>query len=305
MPVPTPNSSPSIAPTTSTPDEQYSIEYLRRRAYGGGEIETVQVLEENDSLTRYLVRYPSDNLTIYGYITVPKGVGPYPIIIAVHGLVPQDTYAKSGYDTDGLDRIARGGYIVMHPFLRTYFPSDGGDNLHRVGMAIDVLNLIALAKSESRPGEIFNNAAPDRIGLWGYSLGGSIVLRVLTVSPEVRAAVLYASMSGDERKNSELLWQLTSNTLYQIELAVPAEKLKTISPVNHYEDITAPVQLFHGTADSVVPFTWAQETCGLLTDAGVEVTCTYFDGEDHSFRSRVAEQFHAALFGFYEKYLAP
>src|SRR5690554_3439673 len=73
---------PSLTPTpqnTATPSpsptvDRYAglrIPYLAAREYGGGEIEVVQTLAENSYFTRLLIRYPSDGLTIYGFMNVP------------------------------------------------------------------------------------------------------------------------------------------------------------------------------------------------------------------------------------------
>src|SRR5262249_741140 len=155
----------------------------------------------------------------------------------------------------------------------------------------------------SGPSELFSTANQNQIGLWGYSMGGDIVLRALEVSPDVKAAVLYSSLSGDEKKNADLLWQTSSNAYFQIEMTAPAYALQQISPENYYRYITAPIQLFHGTTDTVIPFAWAQETCSALTNAGVNINCMYFPGEDHSFRSRVSDQFYGTMLAFYKKYL--
>lgn len=307
-PTVTPTPIDTLTPTPTQPTsiyEQYTIDYLRKRTYGSGKIELVSTKEDHGSFTRYYIHYPSDGLTIYGFVNVPQGAGPFPIIIAIHGYVNPDIYQILDYTTDASDGLAQDGYIVLHPTLRNYPPSSSGDNLFRVGMAIDVLNLLELAKTGAGPAEIFNTAARDRIGLWSHSLGGDMVLRTLTISKDIKAAVLFASVSGDESKNARLMWNITSNSIYQKELNTAPEFLQLISPVNYYKEITSPIQLFHGTADNTVPITWAQENCDLLSKAGVNINCVYFPDEDHTFRSRVAEEFHNTLYNFYRKYLYP
>jgi len=299
------NTKPLTSYSTASSYEQYTIEYLRGRTYGGGQIEILDLLAETDVFTRYLISYPSDGLMIYGFANVPKGAGAYPVIIAIHGFVASDTYLQPDFGTDAFDLIAQNGYIVIHPYLRNYAPSDNGDNAFRVGMSVDVLNLIALVKSNHEPAELFSNAAQDQIGLWGYSMGGGIALRVLTISPDIKAAVLYSSISGDENKNLELFSQLSSEPNYESELLASPDELQKISPVNFYHYITAPIQLYHGTADSVVPVAWAEETCTALQNANVTVNCRYFTDEEHSFRRRVSDEFYGTMFDFYNKHLSP
>lgn len=297
-------STPTAA-STLAPYEQYTIDYLRERSYGEGKIEVVETLEERDAFTRYLIRYRSDGLNIYGFANVPKGDGPFPVIIAVHGFVSPADYETLDYTTPALDRITGAGYIIIHPDLRGYGRSDSGDNLFRVGMTIDVLNLVALVKSEAGPAELFATAASEQVGLWGHSMGGSIILRALTISSDIKAAILIASMSGDEIKNAQLLFNISADPNFQTELAVSSAIARRISSLDYYSDIASPIQLHHGAMDQLIPVAWAEETCKAATEAGVQIECIYYPEEDHTFRGRVADQFYGAMLDFYKTHLSP
>ncbi len=202
--IPVPTQTPTAVPTiSSTPDPYYawSNAYLRSRSYGGGQIEFLEVMDQNAYFTRYLIRYPSDGLNIYGFADIPNDDQDHPVIIALHGYIDPAIYTTLDYTTHYADALAQAGYIVFHPNLRGYKPSDDGENLFRVGMAIDVLNLVALVKSQSGVTDPLKHVNSDAIGMWGHSMGGGITTRVLTVSEDIKAAVLYAAMSGDEGKN--------------------------------------------------------------------------------------------------------
>lgn len=296
---------PTAIPATPEPYEQYTIDFLRARSYGGGQIEVVETLEETEAFTRHSIRYPSDELSIGGIVNVPKGEGPYPVIIAIHGFVDPALYEPLDYATPLIDGITQAGYIVFHPDLRNYPPSDEGDNLFRVGMTIDVLNLMALIGAKAGPPELFGTAAPEALGLMGHSMGGGIALRVLTVSSQVKATVLYATMGGDEIQNAQVLFKAFPDPAFQAELEIAPEVVEGVSALNYYSNITSPIQLHHGTLDETIPVAWAEETCAALSEAGVEVECLYYPDEDHTFRGRVMEQFYEAMLGFYEKHLSP
>ena len=92
---------------------------------------------------------------------------------------------------------------------------------------------------------------------------------------------------------------------FQKELAISPAPLKRISAMYYYSYITSPVQLHHGTADQTVPIGWAEETCQAATRAGVHIECLYYPEEDHTFRSRVSDQFYDAILRFYEAHLSP
>jgi dipeptidyl aminopeptidase/acylaminoacyl peptidase len=192
-------------------------------------------------------------------------------------------YTTLDYTTHYADALASAGYIVLHPNLRGYAPSDNGENLFRVGMAIDVLNLIALVQSQSGGVDQLKNAIPDAIGLWGHSMGGGITTRVLMVTDQVKAAVLYAAMSGDEQKNYEAIRLWSGSTRGLDEQNIPAEVLNRISPMYFFQNITAAVSIHHGMADQLVPLDWSIMTCDQLTSLGKNVQCQYYEDMPHTF----------------------
>ncbi|HET9909638.1 MAG TPA: alpha/beta fold hydrolase [Anaerolineales bacterium] len=299
-------SSPTSTFTTSTdPYEQYGIDYLRQRSYGGGNFEIVETTEVSDELTRTLIRYSSDDLTLYGFMNIPAREGPFPVIIMMHGLGDSGSFSELNFRSDIVDTLTYSGYIVIHPIMRGYPPSDSGDNMFRVGMAVDMLNLIALIKTQSGQPGALEKAIPDQIGLLGQSMGGNVALRVLTVSSDVKAAVLYSSLSGDELKNSEQLYKVTVDPQFQNELNILPSQLQSISPVYYYSNITAPIQLHHGVIDETVPVSWAEETCSLLTTAGKSIECIYYENEDHVFDGDIKIQFLENAIPFFQTHLSP
>ena len=297
---------PSLPPTlTVTPDPYYnwSNEYLRARAYGGGQIGFLEVMDHNSLFTRYLIRYPSDGLNIYGFADIPNDEEIHPVIIALHGYIDPAVYHTLDYTTRYADALASAGYIVLHPNLRGYNPSDTGENLFRVGMAIDVLNLIAVVQSQSREADILKNADSNSIGLWGHSMGGGISTRVLTVTDDVKAAVLYAAMSGDEEKNYAAIRQWSGQTRGLEELNVPVEALSSISSMYFFDNIGAAVSIHHGKADELVPMSWSVTTCERLSLLGKSVECFYYDNMPHTFYGKGDEQFIQNTIEFFNREL--
>lgn len=312
-PTPLPTATPTITPTpvppTATaiplpdiPEEYlpYTIAYLRNRSYGGGQIEALEVMEEKENFTRYKIRYPSDGLNIHGFVNVPKGEGPFPIIIMLHGYGRSKVPTVIGPETDTADFLANNGYLVLHPNMRGYPPSDNGDNRYRVGLAIDVLNLIALVKEQAgKPGPL-ENADLTRIGLWGQSLGGGVALRVATVSEDIKAMVLYSSISADELKNAKLFYGITKEQSYQTEMETLPEVMAYISPLNYFDTINASVKLYHSLTDDVVPPAWATETCDAMKANHIDVDCFYYIGADHTFSSGFKTDFRKTMLAFFE-----
>lgn len=302
----TPSETPQPTATlTSTPDPYWpwTVEYLRQRDFGGDELLAHEIWADNFYFTRYLISYPSDGLTIYGFLNQPKTPGPHPVVIALHGYIDPAIYHILDYTTRYADDLALQGYVVIHPNLRTYPPSDDGENLFRVGMAIDVLNLIAIIKEYGgRPG-LLESTNPEAIGLWGHSMGGGIATRVMVVSQDVDAVVLYASMSGDERKNFEAIYQWSGGQRGLAELAIPIHALAGISPANYLDAITVPISIHHGDADQLVPLEWSQQLCVTLIDLGKRLECHFYPGQPHTFRGQGDVDFMQEVVDFFDQHL--
>jgi uncharacterized protein len=301
----TPEPTATVAVSLSTPDpyRSYSIAALRLRGYGGGEVENLGVLGQNDSFVRYSIRYPSDGLNISGFMNVPLGEGPFPVIIAIHGYSNPAEYQTLDYTTDAADSLASQGYLVIHPNLRNFRPSDSGDVLFRAGYAIDVLNLIGVVQQTAGQPGLLEQANAARIGLWSHSLGSEIALKVAVISQAVKAILLYAPMSGDERKNSQFFNLMTGNSENRQEMLASPETFAVVSPNRYYKNITAAIQLHHGTGDTVIPIAWALETCQGLKDAGLRVECYYYEGAEHTFQFRYLVDFSPRVEAFFAKYL--
>ncbi|MDX1613898.1 MAG: hypothetical protein R3300_06270, partial [Candidatus Promineifilaceae bacterium] len=81
---PTNTAVPTLTPTPN-PYANLSIDALAQRAYGGGQLDIVDTLASDEMVTRYLITYPSDGLTIYGFMDVPNEGDNFPVALVLHG----------------------------------------------------------------------------------------------------------------------------------------------------------------------------------------------------------------------------
>jgi dipeptidyl aminopeptidase/acylaminoacyl peptidase len=308
---PTPRST-ATATVTATPDPYagLTIGDLSSRSYGGGALQVAETIHISEAFTRTLVSYASDGLTVYGFMNVPFGPGPFPVALVLHGYIPPRQYGTIAYTTRYADVLARNGYLVIHPNYRNHPPSDETEAFaagrpeadFRVGYAVDVLNLLAIVEEQAgKPGPLAR-ADAQQLHLLGHSMGGGITLRVITVNPHVDAAVLYGSMSGDEAKNYERILQWSNGETGQVELATPAEDLQRISPIYHLSRISAAISIHHGEADDVVPPEWSVELCNLLQEAAKVVECFSYPGAPHSFHDETDWLFQQRVIDFFNRY---
>jgi uncharacterized protein len=286
----------------------YGVQALSERTYDGGRMTAVRTLERNSSFTKTLVRWDSDGLTQYGFLNVPNGKGRYPVVFVLHGYVNPYNYRIQTYTTRYADRLARNGYVVLHPNYRGHPPSQGTpDGAFRVGYASDVLHALASIRSQSGKPGLLLKADGARVGLWGHSMGGGISIRVMTVKPDwVDAVVLYGSMSGDELKNAQQVYNVFSNrTRGLTELRTPQKTLDQISPLKFASRVQAAVSVHHGTRDEQVPYTWSLELCQTFKALGKQIECFKYANAPHLFGrgSRSDETFQTRVLGFFRREL--
>jgi dipeptidyl aminopeptidase/acylaminoacyl peptidase len=294
---PSPESTISSVPRNS-PLYPYSYEISKQKKYGEGVIKIEGNLISDAKFTRYLISYPSDGLKIYGFIDVPVASGNFPLVVALHGHIELNVYRTMDYSSRYADLIARNGYIVIHPNLRNYPPSDKGPDQYYSGSATDVLNLIAMLRKQARQSGFLAKADPSRIGLWGHSMGGGIALRVITLDPGVRAAVIYAGVTGDLS-----LRRFGFIGTDQVYAQNHPEEIQLISPSSHYGEIQAAVSVHHGLSDTRVPPLWSRDLCSRLTDLGKKVECFFYPDAEHTFSGVTEQLFNKRTVDFFSRYL--
>lgn len=306
------------APPTPTPDPwaeyaPYTIEGLRNRSYGGGQIEIVQTLEETPSFTRYLIAYPSDGLRLTGMLNRPKGDGPFPVVILNHGYYPLDVYQTGNGSKLAADYLANRGFMTVSPDFRSHAGSDDALNMFRAGHVIDVLNLIPLAQQ-------LPSAQPGPIGMWGHSNGGAVTAKAIAISDQIAAAVVYSPASLTIAEDYAFRVERSAaragqppgrrtGVLDVITKEFPVtpnqapDLYQRLSPLPYLGYVTAPVQIHWGSADEVVPRNWPGDLLAGLQAAGKQVEYFEYDGQPHSFTGASNQLYLQRIADFFAQHL--
>jgi uncharacterized protein len=295
-PTATPNRVITLTPTPQ-PFRDLYIASLMDRNYGGGVLEDAGNLNSTEGFTRKLFRYRSDGLDLYGFINIPAGEGPFPVIVLVHGYIDPAEFSTLDYSVRYADALVKAGYITIHPNLRGYGPSDSGKNVLGTGDAIDVLNLVGLVRQQAGSEGLLKTADAERIGMWGHSMGGAVVMRALIVDKDIRAGLLYASINVDEAIN---LVHFEKDGRGNEKTEAMPETLKLLSPINYLKQITVPIGIFHGGEDEVVPARWSRELCTALEEMGKTVVCREYPDQPHTFQNEGDTQFIREMIAFFD-----
>ncbi|MAU01056.1 MAG: peptidase [Anaerolineaceae bacterium] len=302
-PPPTATPTATVTPTAtrwSAEPHPLQIEVMRQQSYPGSEISFEQTLEPEDNYNRYVVSYQSEEYKIYALMTIPNGAKPdtgWPVIVFNHGYVRPSEYSTTGNYVPYMEMLANSGYIVFKSDYRGHGRSDGqetvGGGYGLPDYTADVLNAVASLQA-------YRDADPNRIGMWGHSMGGQITLRAMVVSQDIKAGVIW---SGVVSPYSDVIarWDFTRNPDFPPErldslLATPQSAASswlqkfsgwvnefatkygnpdenpafwnTISPNSYLADLSGPIQLHHSTSDQMVPVAWSETLVEELQTVG-------------------------------------
>ncbi len=183
------NSLPALKPSpTSFPFQELTIPYLRTRSYDSSIAGLVRH-QNKANYTSYTTSYQSDGLKINALLTEPTGtppVGGWPAIVFVHGYIPPSSYQTTTRYIDHVDYLARNGFVVLKIDLRGHGESEGEPNgaYQSSDYIVDTLSAIEALKK-------LPFVHKDKIGLWGHSMAGNIIMRSLAVRPEIPAIAIW------------------------------------------------------------------------------------------------------------------
>jgi dipeptidyl aminopeptidase/acylaminoacyl peptidase len=279
-------SAPPLKPDPKLAPDPVSLAALRLKQRDGRDLKVVRTIARTAAYTQYGITYHSDGRQISGVMYVPAGNGPFPVILMAHGYIPISEYSTGMDSKRESPFLASNGYIAIHPDFRNYATSDddpdAAADTSTIGWTEDALNLLAAVQNSDLP---YLDAG--RIGLWGHSNGGQVGLQTMSIATDIKAYVLFAPTSPDYADNFNR-WSRgrPEAALIKAKHGFPEDTpdfWRGISAGPWFDQVNAPVLLFHGTGDTNTPYEWSVRTVQLLQAAGKDVTFVSPKGENHLF----------------------
>ncbi len=312
---PTQAFTPTPLPTATAVPNPLEINAMRAREYPGSDIVIEQTLDPGVNYNRYYVSYRSEGLKIYALMTVPNGEKPatgWPVIIFNHGFIPPDVYVSTERYIAYVDLIARSGYIVFRSDYRGHGNSEGqaGGAYSRPDYTVDVMNAVASMKR-------YPDADPNRMGMWGHSMGGYITLRSMVISDDIKAGVIWAGVvasypdlltkwrrgpgASATPTPSARSWRYSLVQEYGSPEENP-EFWNSISANSYLADLSGPIQLHHGTADADVPLEFSETLFYQMLDAEQYVEFYKYEGDNHNISSYFSTAMQRTI-EFFDRYV--
>lgn len=209
---------------------------------------TNPLLKSEDLSDVEFIRYPArDGKMIAGYVTKPKGEGPFPLIVLPHG--GPHVNEVIGYDEWG-QFLANNGYMVLQPQYRMsvgwgkdLFDSAYGQ--HGLAMQDD--------KDDGAQYLIDKGIAdPGRVAMFGWSYGGYAALVASQRTPQLYQCVIAGAAVADPEKS----YQQRSNpyTPKAIDDWAKRRGMIGINPIKDVDKVNVPVMMVHGDVDARVEY---------------------------------------------------
>lgn len=283
-------------PPAVDPPGPVSMAALAGADLTGGDLRLGAVRERTAAYTSYDVTFASTTagegtapLRISGVLNVPTGRGPFPAVVLAHGYIDPAVYVRGQGMTRERGFLSQRGYVALHVDYRNHAESTDDPRIEtavRLGYAADV---VAAVHALRRSGDV--RVDPDRIAIFGRSMGGGVVLKALAAEPGlVAAGIAWASVSSLEGENFDH-FQRPDAPAAQLRAGLrgrhglPDEDprfWRGLSPRPRFDQITEPVLMVHGRFDHTCPPRWARATQRALTRAGVDSTLEWYD-DGHAF----------------------
>ncbi len=269
-----------------------SIPALRARAFPPTEIRLHAAAARHDAYTAYLMTHEADGLRLTGMAAIPKGRGPFPVVLLNHGYTLPAQF-ETGDGTRVLsDALAQRGYLTLATDYRGLGGSEDDAAFNpgaRLEFVIDVLSLAASAPT-------LPEAQDGPIGAWGHSLGGELAVRAAAVDPNIGPLASWAALS---------VWIDDIVDYYRVPTSRASRGLRAaLSAGNYLDALTGPVDIHQGEGDRVVDPAWASKLHAALTAAGVASQLHLYPNLGHELTAG-AHQVVRDTVRFFERSLPP
>jgi dipeptidyl-peptidase-4 len=233
---------------------------------------TIRILQNNDEIK---LKYSGlkisqkeffkvdigDGIQLYGWMIKPYNFDPakkYPVIFNIYGEPAGSTVQNSFGGGDLWHQfLAQQGYIIMSVDNRGTAMPMGREWRKSIYGKIGIIAPEDHAKAVSKIIETYSFVDPQRIGIWGWSGGGSMTLNCMFRHPELYKTGIAVAFVANQK---------FYDSIYQERyMGLPGTNPEGYfdgSPVNHAEGLKGNLLLIHGSGDDNVHY----QNCEVLVN---------------------------------------
>ncbi|MCR4326055.1 MAG: alpha/beta fold hydrolase [Candidatus Roizmanbacteria bacterium] len=301
---------------TPLPFVEMTIPYLREREYYS-QLYDRQEVADNGTYRSYLTSYESDGFRINGLLTIPTEKEPnggWPAIIFIHGYIPPMQYDTLTQYASYVDYLARQGFVVFKIDLRGHAQSEGepGGGYYGSDYIVDTLHAYSALQNSGF-------VHPKRIGLWGHSMAGNVLLRSFVVQQDIPAIVIWAGAVYSYED-----WQkygIEDNSYRPLPSGTPRASRRQqlfdtygefnkdsvfwqqVTPVNYLSGVSGAIQLHHAVDDAVVTVGYSRDLMNILDATSITHELHEYQSGGHNISGASFETAMQNTIRFYNQYL--
>ncbi len=223
---------------------------------------------------RYKAR---DGLEIPGYITVPKGEGPFPLIVHHNG--GPHVNGMVGYDEIG-QMFANAGYMVFHPEQRIatgwgqkHF--DAGYGQHGLAMQDDKDDGVKYLIEQGL-------VDPDRVAFFGWSYGGQAALYTLTRDEQLYQCSVAVAAVADAKKQ---YMGRRDPDLKALDAWSQRRGMIGVNPIDEVQKVNIPLLMIHPEDDRRVMYYHFKDYKKAFEAAGKQGQFVTLEDADHFYNT--------------------
>ena len=291
--------------TGSVYNSPIGIEYLRSQKIESNAPAIEEVLSDGSNYKRYIASYISEGNKVYGLLTVPMEAPPekgFPAVVFNHGYIPPAQYITTQNYASYVDYLAKNGFVVFKIDFRGNGESEGDPSGSYFSSAYTI-DAVSAVKSLQK----YESVNPERIGMWGHSMSGNVVLRSMLISEDIKAGVIWAgavysyadfaqygisdnsyvhkpyeTREGKQEQNREISPEVQKIRTEPDKIDFSNDFWSAVSLTQNIKYLSGAVQLHHSVNDSVVNIGYTRNLEDVLKSAGKDYSVYEYEGGGHN-----------------------
>lgn len=215
-----------------------------------------------------------DGYPVHGWVLVPEGDGPHPVLLTIHG----GPYAQYGWGYfDEAQVYVEAGYAVLmcNPRGAAGYGQEHGRVIKEAMGTVDMHDVLAFLEGSVAK---YDQLDGDRLGVMGGSYGGYLTAWLIANDHRFQGAIVERGFLDPESfiGSSDIGWFFS-----EAYTGTDPEKVRAQSPYAHVDKVRTPTFVIHSEEDLRCPLEQAQRYYTALKRHGVETEMLIFPGETH------------------------
>jgi Dipeptidyl aminopeptidases/acylaminoacyl-peptidases len=215
-----------------------------------------------------------DGYPVHGWVVVPDGDGPHPVLLDIHG----GPFAQYGVHVfDEAQVYADAGYAVLlcNPRGSAGYGQAHGRTIRQAMGTVDLADVLDYLDGATAA---FSELDAGRVGIMGGSYGGYLTAWTIAHDHRFAAAIVERGYLDPEA----FVGTSDIGSFFSDEYTgTDADGVRAQSPQAHVGAVTTPTLVLHSEDDLRCPLPQAERYYAALKRGGVDAELVIFPGENH------------------------